>query len=106
MNSKPNNRTAALAGLWTSLGVLPFVAWSDKDAFSSGLVAWLVVAAIFIFLPAIYFVIGRDARRFGRNWINDPVERANYFALVTRILVWVATAVVSGMLLLLVHKYL
>lgn len=105
----PSNRTAALAGLWTSLGVLPFAVWSRSGAFSSGLAenaAWLAVAAIFIFLPAVYFVIGRDARGFSRNWINNPVERAKYMALLTRMAIWIATAGIAGSLLLLAQKNL
>ena len=109
MTNTPSNRTAALAGLWTSLGVLPFAAWSGSGAFSSGLAenaAWLAVAAIFIFLPAVYFVVGRDAGAFSRNWIDNPAERAKYMALLARMAVWIATAGVAGSLLLLAQKNL
>jgi hypothetical protein len=95
MNSKPTNKTAAIAGIFTSLGVLPFVPWSGVAAYSPGLMTWLIVAAVFVFLPTIYFVIGKDGRKFGRNWISDPLERARYFALVTRVIIWAATAAVS-----------
>jgi hypothetical protein len=102
MTSKPNTRTAALAGLWTSLAVFPlFVMAGDEPA---GLMTWLVVTAVFIFLPAIYFVVGSDGRRFGRDWINDPAERARYFALVKRVLAWAAMAVVAGMLILFIYN--
>ena len=37
-------------------------------------------------------VVGRDAGRFSRNWIDNPIERAKYFALLTRMAVWIATA--------------
>lgn len=106
MISKPTIRTAALAGLWTSLAAFPLVVWAADDAYWSGLVAWLVVAAIFIFVPAVYFVIGPEGRGFGRDWINDPAERIRYFALVKRVLVWAATAVVAGALILLVNNRL
>lgn len=109
MKNKPSNRTAALAGLWTSLGVLPFAAWSGNDAFASGLVeniAWLVVAAAFIIIPAVYFVVGREARAFGRNWMEDPVERAKYMAMLARMGIWIVTAASAGSLLLLAQKNL
>ena len=106
MISKPNTRTAALAGLWTSLAAFPLVVWAADDPIWSGLMAWLVAAAIFIFVPAIYFVVGSDARRFSRDWVNDPAERARYFALVKRVLVWAATAVVAAALILFVNNRL
>lgn len=109
MNNQPSNRTAAMAGIWTALGVLPFVAWSEGGVFSSALAenaAWLGVAAVFIFLPAVYFVVGRDGRRFSRDWVNNPAERARYMALITRMAVWIATAGVVGGLLLTAQKNL
>lgn len=109
MTNKPSNRTAALAGLWTSLGVLAFAVGSERGAFSSGLAenaAWLGIAAVFIFLPAVYFVVGTDGGRFGRNWTDNPVERAKYMALLTRIAIWIATAAAAASLLLLAQKNL
>ncbi|NML60798.1 hypothetical protein HHL21_06805 [Massilia sp. RP-1-19] len=109
MKTEPSNRTAALAGLWTSLGVLPFAAWSGTGAFSSGLVenvAWLAVAAVFIIMPAVYFVVGREARAFGRNWVDDPAERAKYMAMLARMGIWIVTAAAAGSLLLLAQKNL
>lgn len=109
MNNQPSNRSAALAGIWTGLGVLLFAAWSGEGAFSSGLAenaAWLGVAAVFIFLPAVYFVVGRDGARFSRDWVNNPAERAKYMALMTRVATWIVTAGVVGGLLLAAQKNL
>lgn len=109
MKKNPSNRTAALAGLWTSLGVLPFGAWAGNHAFASGLVenlAWLVVVAVFIIIPAVFFVVGREGRAFGRNWMDDPVERAKYTALLARMGIWIVTAAAAGSLLLLVQQNL
>lgn len=109
MKNQPSNRTAALAGVWTGLGVLPYAIWSGKGAFASGLAEnalWLGVAAIFIFLPAVYFVVGRDGASFSRNWVNNPVERAKYLALLTRMAIWIASAGVVGGLLLAAQKNL
>ena len=109
MNNQPSNRTAAIAGLWTGLGVLPYAIWSGSGAFSSGLAEnalWLGVAAVFIFLPAVYFVVGPAGVSFSRNWVNNPLERERYLALLTRMAVWIATAGVVGLLLLTAQKNL
>ncbi|MBZ2207567.1 hypothetical protein [Massilia soli] len=109
MNNQPSNRSAAFAGIWTGLGVLPYAIWSGSGAFSSGLAEnalWLGVAAIFIFLPAVYFVVGPDGVAFSRNWVNNPVEREKYLALLTRMAAWIATAALVGGVLLMVQKSL
>ena len=109
MKNQPSNRSAALAGIWTGLGVLPYAIWSGSGAFSSGLAEnalWLGVAAVFIFLPAVYFVVGPDGVSFSRNWVNNPAEREKYLALLTRMAAWIATAGIVGGLLLMVQKNL
>lgn len=109
MTNQPSNRSAALAGIWTGAGVTLFVGWSASGPWSSSFAenaAWLGVAAVFIFLPAVYFVVGPGAAKFSRDWVNNPVERALYLALLTRLAVWIATAGVVGGLLLTAQKNL
>lgn len=78
MKIEPIDRTAALAGVWTSMGLTPFDRWLESAKFTSVLtynLAWLSFAAVFFFLPALYLVIGRDTDAFSRFWILDPIEQ-------------------------------
>jgi hypothetical protein len=102
LNIEPTNRTAALAGIWTSLGLTPFEVWLDASKFSSALaynLTWLSLAAVFFVLPAFFFVIGRDTAGFTRLWILDPMERAKYWCVVRRMLVWFVSAGITGSLI-------
>jgi hypothetical protein len=102
LNIEPTNRTAALAGIWTSLGLTPFEVWLDASKFSSALaynLTWLSLAAVFFVLPAFFFVIGRDTAGFTRLWILDPMERAKYWRVVRWMFVWFVSAGITGSLI-------
>jgi hypothetical protein len=99
MNIKPTNLTAAVAGIWTSFGLVAFEALSKSTWFTNGAMetlAWLLACGAFFFLPAIYLVFGPEARGFSHTWVNDPVERARYLTVVKRMLVWLASAGVAA----------
>ena len=99
MYSQPTPASAALAGIWTGIGFVAFKVMSDKAAEDSLLnndLVWLAVFAIFLAVPAIYFVFGRRGLGLSKNWINVPEERARYFLMVKRMGVWVASAAASG----------
>lgn len=102
MSIAPTNRTAAITGIWSSMGLVPFDAWSEHARFASVLthnLAWLSVLAVFFFLPVIYFVIGRHTGAFSRAWFLDPAERAEYLVVVKRMLAWFLGACFAGGLL-------
>lgn len=105
----PSTLSSALAGLWSGGGFAAFVTVSKQAAEGSLLkhdFIWLLVFAIFLALPVIYFVYGRRGPGLGKNWINEPHERARYFVMVRRMLVWLASAIVTGGAALLILRSL
>ena len=95
MDVKPSNKTAAIAGVWTSLGLVPLHGWVYQAGVVSTL-AWLAVFTVFLFVPFIYLVIGRHRHKFSRTWIGNPEERAEYFKIVRRIVTWLGAAALTG----------
>lgn len=95
MNIQPSNTTAALAGAWTALGLVPLHGWVYQPGVASTL-AWLAVFTVFLFLPFIFLVMGRQRHQFSRTWIGDPAERAEYFKIVRRVLCWLGAAAITG----------
>lgn len=101
MSIEPTNLSAAIAGIWSSLGLVPFEGWIEQAKFGSVLMynlTWLSGAAVFFFLPVLFFVIGRNTGAFGRSWIIDPKERTKYWLIVKRMLVWFGSAGLAGIL--------
>lgn len=101
MRIEPTNRTAAITGIWSSLGLVPFEAWIEQAKFGSVLtynLTWLSGAGVFFFLPVFFFVVGRNTGAFSRAWILDPKERAEYWIVVKRMLVWFVSAGAAGVL--------
>ena len=99
MDIEATNRTAAIAGIWSSMGLVPFDAWIEQAKFGSVLtynLTWLLGSAAFFFLPVFFLVIGRNTGAFGRTWILDPKERAEYWIVVKRMFVWFVSAGVAG----------
>jgi hypothetical protein len=99
---KPSNRTAAIAGIWTSIGMMPFDAWLEHAKFTSVLTYNLTIlsfAAVFFLLPTVFFVLGANAGRFGPVWVLDPKERAEYWGVVKRMFVGFASAGMTGILI-------
>lgn len=99
MLPSPSNLTSALAGLWSGIGFAAFVTISKQAAEGSLLkhdFFWLLIFALFLALPVIYFVYGRRGPGLSKNWIHVPAERARYFVMVRRMLVWLASAIVTG----------
>jgi len=102
MSIVPTSRTAAIAGVWSSVGLASFDAWFDHARFGSPLVhniAWFAVLAVFFFLPVFYFVIGRHTGAVSRGWLFDSTERAEYLVVVKRMLAWFGGACFAGALL-------
>jgi hypothetical protein len=99
MYIEPTNRTAAIAGIWSSMGLVPFDAWIEQAKFGSVLtynLMWLSGSAVFFFLPVLFFVIGRNTGAFSRAWILDHKERAAYWIVVKRMFVWFVSAGAAG----------
>ena len=102
MTITASRKTAAIAGAWAVFGLLPFESWMQHHGTTSGLLnnfLWLVVLAVFLFVPSYFFVVGRGNARFSRTWFLDRAERARYGVIVVRMLVWFASAVVFGLVL-------
>jgi hypothetical protein len=97
--NEATNRTAAIAGIWSSVGLVPFDTWVEQAKTGAVLtynLTWLLVAAVFFFVPIFFFVIGRNTGPFSRTWILDPSGRAEYRIVVKRMLVWFVCAGVTG----------
>jgi hypothetical protein len=99
---EPSYRSAAAAGVWSALGWVSFGIWLEHakpDSTLSHNLAWLVVLAVFLYLPGYFLVVGASATRFGRNWISDPAERQRYLAVVKRLLVWLVSGGIASIVL-------
>lgn len=94
----PTHKTAMLAGAWTSLGVVPFEAWMNHRHMTvlENNVISLGVMLIFLFLPFLYLVLGRDNDPFTRTWFMDPEQRARYWVISKRMMSWMLGAIMFG----------
>ena len=98
MRPVASRTSAALAGAWAVLGLIPFEFWMDDhspDSVVAHNVLWLAALAVFLFVPFYFFVIGRSPT-FSRTWFLDGEERKAYGAIVRRVLVWFLSAGVCG----------
>lgn len=97
MKLVPTQKTAALAGAWASFGLIPLEHWMDQRHMSTlqHNVLMLCMMLVFLFVPALYLVIGRD-NRFNRTWFMDPEERARYWIVFKRMLCWFMGAAIFG----------
>lgn len=92
-------KSAALAGAWTVLGLVPFEAWIERHAlFTTTLhdLLWLIAIAVFFVVPGYFMVLGADQEPFRRDWIADPEQRARYAVVTKRMVVWFSSAAVVG----------
>ncbi|MES2901167.1 MAG: hypothetical protein V4723_15665 [Pseudomonadota bacterium] len=103
MDIKPSNKTAAIAGMWSAIGLVPLNGWVYTAGTATTL-AWLAVFTVFLFVPFIYLVLGKNRHKFSRTWIGDPAERAEYFLIVKRILSWLGAAALTAAIVLGVMK--
>lgn len=98
MRITASSKTAAMAGVWSSIGLSLGDAWLGHAQSGSGLagdLAWFSGAAVFFYLPVFFLVIGRHTCAFSRLWLLDPKERAAYWPVMKRMLVWFACTGVS-----------
>jgi hypothetical protein len=94
-------KTAAIAGIWSALGLVPLDPWLEAHRSISVLshnVVFLVVTAVFFFLPGYFLVIGHGNQPFSQTWFLDSQQRAHYAIIVRRMFVWFVSAGVTGML--------
>jgi hypothetical protein len=99
MQVQATPRSAAIAGAWAAFGFVPLDAWLDHHSSISILshnLLWLAAAAVFLFIPAYFLVIGRETEPFSRTWFANPEERARYGVVVRRMLVWLSSGAVVG----------
>ena len=96
----PTHKTAMLAGAWCTFGFVPFETWMNHQHMSvlENNLSWLCAALVFLFVPSVYLVIGRDNEPFSRTWFMNPEERARYWVIVKRMLFWFLGASVFGVL--------
>lgn len=109
MPLQASHKTAAIAGAWAVLGLIPFEALMEHHRPSSVLssnLLWLAAMAVFLFVPVYFLVIGRGNESFDRTWFLDRGERARYGVIVKRMFVWFVSAGAAGTLWSLVFNYL
>lgn len=100
MPAEATSKTAAIAGVWSVFGFVGFEAWLDHHGSISTLshnVIFLVVAAVFLFVPGYFLVIGQGNEPFSTTWFLDKDERARYGVIGQRMLVWFLAAGAFGM---------
>lgn len=96
---KATNRTAAIAGVWSSVGLVasdPRIEHVKFGAMLTYNLTSLLVAAVFFFIPVFLFVIGFNTEPLSRAWFLDPGERAEYWIGAKRMIVWFVCAGVTG----------
>lgn len=101
MQIEASNKTAAVAGAWTSFGLVPFEGWIAQNHIDSGLaynLLWASAAIVFFILPIYFFVFGRSSEPFGRTWFIKPADRARYVVVAKRMFVWFISAGIVGSL--------
>src|SRR5262245_47972525 len=96
MTAKASEVSAAIAGAWAVLGMIPFARWMEHHTASSVLwnhLLWLSAIAVFVFIPVYFFVLGKENQPpFRRTWFLDRDERARYGVIVKRGLIWFLSA--------------
>jgi hypothetical protein len=99
MSFEPSHRTAAIAGVWSALGLLPADAWLQHNKTTSVLLddlLWLLMLAVFFFVPFFYLVLGQNLSPFKRTWFLDSNDRARYAVVAKRMFIWFVGAGVTG----------
>lgn len=99
MEIKATNRSAALTGIWTVFGIVPFETWMDDhktiSVFENNIL-WLAAISIFLIVPGYLFVIGNNNGRFDRLWFLDPEQRKRYGVITKRMFIWFFSAGIFG----------
>jgi hypothetical protein len=95
MSFEASEKSAALAGAWSALGL--FLLDSLIDHFkgrsdSLANVLWLLMMLAFFFVPGYLFVLGRNQTPFGPLWFLRAEERARYGPITKRMFIWFVSA--------------
>lgn len=61
-------------------------------------VLWVLALALLLFVPGYFLVLGSDTEPFERTWFLDSSERARYGVVFRRMLIWLLSAGVVGLL--------
>jgi hypothetical protein len=99
MRIKATPVSAALAGVWSALGLVPLDNWAEHHQSVTALqynLAFLAGVLVFLFAPGYLFVVGADAGPFSRAWFLRKEERGRYAVVVKRMLIWFFAAGVFG----------
>lgn len=92
-------KSAAIAGAWAVLGLVPFDAWIERHgAFTATVhnLLWLIAITVFFAVPGYFMVLGAGQEPFRRDWFADPEQRARYAVVTKRMVVWFFSAAVVG----------
>lgn len=95
----PSNKTAALAGIWSGVGMTLHEAWVFHHEASYSVAAHntssLLAALVFFVAPGYFLVLGHGVVAFDRSWFLDPEQRARYYVVVRRMWSWFLAAGVT-----------
>ncbi len=95
MPLEPTNRSAALAGAISGLGLVVHEVWEKHHPAASVTAhnfAFLIFAVACLALPCYFLVFGQGTRSFNPAWLREPSERARYLVVVKRMLCWFLAA--------------
>src|SRR5580700_11098682 len=98
MTAEATNKTASLAGAWSAFGFVPLELWMNHRALSAleQNLYWLCGFVVFLIVPTIYFVVGRNNAPTSRTWFFDPGQRAQRLIIAKRRFCWLVSAGLVG----------
>jgi hypothetical protein len=98
MTAEPTNKTASLAGAWSAFGFVPLELLINHRALSvlEQNLYWLCGFIVFLIVPMIYFVVGRNNAPTSRTWFLDPGQRAQRLIIAKRGFCWLVSAGLVG----------
>jgi len=90
MNIEATSKTAFFTGIWSALGFSAFDVYerlNPLDTLTHNIM-FLIVGALFLFIPVFLFVIGSQYVRFGIQDVMSQEYRSAFKAVAFRGLYW------------------
>jgi hypothetical protein len=106
LNLEATPRNAALAGVWSALGLIPFEAWAKAQNLGTAAhnTLWLVVVSMFLLVPAFLFVMGPWWQRAEFKQQFTRAYWVEFGKLGVRVLCWLLSAGTTGAILAVAEK--
>lgn len=103
LKSPPTYRSAAIAGAFAGITLVPLETWLDGAGHSLPLwqrnSIWLCALIALFALPIYFFVMGRQPILTSRLWFTDPEQRSRAFNFTKRGVVYMMGGLCGAWLL-------